>query len=271
MSFDGKSLRGTAAPGDNLKAIHLLNAWSHERGICIGHASVSEKSNEITALPTLMKALDLKNTIITTDAAHTQIATVELATEMEADYVLPVKGNQPTLLEEVTLLFRDAEARNFCGIDGDCYETLEKSRGRVESRQYWVIDGCKLLSATKWKGLKTVGKVRRERIQKGKTTIEECYYIGSIELCARLFAQVVRGHWSIEGKLHQVLDVTFREDRQRYRDRVGARNLATVRKLGVNVLTQDTTLKCSTSNKRLAAATNPAYRETLMKKFFQCP
>lgn len=268
ISFDGKTMRGTASPEQGLKAVHMLNAWSHERGICIGHMKVDDKSNEIPAVPQLMELLDLKGTIITADAMNTQKKTASKAIELGADYVLPIKDNQADLLEEVELLFKEAEDKKFHGIDADDFETTEKGHGRVEVRRYISMDASELPFAGKWIGLKSVGKVTRERTLKDKTSTETQYYISSCEIDAKLLEKVTRGHWGIENSLHFVLDVTFREDHLRYRDRIGTQNLATIRKLAHAALSKETTLKCGKAGKRIAAATDPGYREKLIKLFF---
>lgn len=268
ISFDGKTMRGTSSSDKGLKAIHILNAWSHDRGICLGHLKVDDKSNEIPALPQLMELLDLKGTIITADAMNTQKNTVSKAIALGADYVLPVKENQPSLLEEVELLFNDAQKRDFKGIDADNFETIEKSHGRIEIRKYTVIDSSELPSTKEWAGFKSAGKVIRDRTYKGKTSTETQYYISSCEIDAKQFAKVVRGHWGIENSLHLVLDITFREDQLRYRDRIGAENLAAIRKLTLSALAKDKKLKCGKSGKRIAAATDPEYREKLLKLIF---
>ena len=268
ISFDGKTMRGTSCSEKDLKAIHMLNAWSHDNGICIGHMKVDDKSNEITALPRLMELLDLKGTVITADALNTQKETVGKAISMGADYVFPVKGNHPTLLEEIKTLFNDAESKGFRGFDGDDYETLEKSHGRVELRKYHSLDATELPSAEEWQGLRSIGKVIRNRTEKGRMSSEVEFYISSCEINAHLLEKVVRGHWGIENSLHWVLDVTFREDKLRYRDRVGAQNLASIRKLVLSVLAKDNTLKCGKKNKRLIAATDPQYRKKILKLVF---
>jgi len=268
ISFDGKSMRGTSASDKGLKAIHMLNAWSHDRGICLGHMKVDDKSNEIPAVPRLMELLDLKGTIITADAMNTQKKTASKAVELGADYVLPIKENQPGLLEDVDLLFKDAEKHDFRGFDADYFETVEKGHGRVEIRKYTAVDASELPCAAEWKGFQTAVKVTRERTHQGKTSIETQYYISSCEIDARLLDSVVRGHWGIENSLHLVLDITFREDHLRYRDRIGAQNLATIRKITLAALTMDKTLKCGKSGKRIAAATDPKYREKLLKLIF---
>jgi len=268
ISFDGKTMRGTHSSEKGAKAIHMLNAWSHDRGLCIGHMKVDDKSNEIPAVPLMMELLDLKGTIITADAMSTQKNTASKAIDLGADYVLPIKENQPGLLEEVELLFKDAHEKEFKGVDAGDFETIEKAHGRVEVRKYTAIDASELPSAAEWKGFQTAGMVIRERTNKGKTSIETQYYISSCEIDAQLLAKVVRGHWGIENSLHLALDITFREDQLRYRDRIGAQNLAAIRKLTLGALTKDKTLKCGKAGKRIAAATDPNYREKLLKLIF---
>lgn len=267
VSFDGKTMRGTSVIERGLKAIHMLNAWSHDNGICIGHVKVDDKSNEITALPQLMQVLDLKGTIITADALNTQKEIAAQAIIQGADYVLPVKGNHPTLLEELQLLFKDAIQCQFRGFDADEYITIEKAHGRIEKRTYFSIDASELPSTTEWSNLKSAGMVIRERTIKDKTSIEVQYYISSCEIDAKLLEKASRGHWGVES-LHWVLDVVFREDKLRYRDRIGAQNLAAVRKMILSALAKDNTLKCGKAGKRLAAATDPQYREIVLAKLF---
>ena len=268
ISFDGKALRGTRASEKGLAAIHMLNAWSKDNGICIGHMKVDDKSNEITSMPDLMDLLDLKGTIVTADALNTQKNIAAKAIESGADYVLPVKGNHQTLLEEIELLFKDAQEKSFQGFDADDCETFEKSHGRVEQRQYYSLDAEELPSAIDWKGLKSLGMVIRNRTVNGQTTKEIQYYISSCEIDSHLLEEVTRGHWGIENSLHWVLDVTFREDKLRYRDRVGAQNLAAIRKITHGALARDKTLKCGKDGKRLVAATDPKYREEVLKILF---
>ena len=268
ISFDGKTMRGTSSSDKGLNAIHMLNAWSHDQGICLGHMKVDDKSNEIPAVPKLMELLDLKGTIITADAMNTQKDTVSKAIELGADYVLPIKENQPGLLKDVNLLFKDAEKQEFRGFDADHFETIEKGHGRVEIRKYIAIDASDLTCVPDWKGFQTAGKITRERSYRGKTSTETQYYISSCEIVAQLLERVVRGHWGIENSLHLVLDITFREDHLRYRDRIGAQNLATIRKITLAALVKENTLKCGKSGKRIAAATDPKYREKLLKLIF---
>jgi predicted transposase YbfD/YdcC len=268
VCFDGKTLRGTADANAGKQAIHLLNAWSVENGICIGHRKVDDKSNEITAIPELMDLLDLKGTIITADALNTQKTVAKKAIELGADYLLPVKGNHKGLLEDIELLFQDAQKEEFKGVDADQYETLEKSRSRVEKRVYYSIDAEDLPDKAKWAGIKSLGMVTRERTVKEKTSIEVIYYISSCEVDAQLLAKCAREHWQVENGLHWSLDIILREDKLRYRHEVGARNLSAIRKVVLGALSKDKTRKCGRIGKRVVAASDPLFREEILKNLF---
>lgn len=268
INFDGKSLRGTAEKGVGKKALHILNAWSNQNGISLGQLAVDEKSNEITAIPLLMEMLDLKGCIITADALNTQKAVAKKAIELGADYALPVKGNHPSLKEDIALFFEDALSKGFKGIDADQYETIEKNRGRIEQRNYYVIDAEDLPNKEEWTGVRSLGMVIRERILGDKKSKETIYYLLSLEIDAKLFEKCSRGHWAVENSLHWRLDVTLREDQSRYRDKVGAQNLAVLRKIVLGVLSEDKSTKRSIASKRLAAATDPLYREKILKNLF---
>lgn len=268
VCFDGKTLRGTADANAGKQAIHLLNAWSVENGICIGHKKVDDKSNEITAIPELMDLLDLKGTIITADALNTQKTIAKKAIKLGADYLLPVKGNHKGLLEDIELLFQDAQKEEFKGVDADQYETLEKSRSRVEKRVYYSIDAEDLPDRAKWVGIKSLGMVTRERTVKEKTSIEVTYYISSCEVDAQLLAKCAREHWQVENGLHWSLDIILREDKLRYRHEVGARNLSAIRKVVLGALSKDKTRKCGRIGKRVVAASDPLFREEILKNLF---
>jgi predicted transposase YbfD/YdcC len=267
IAMDGKTLRGSAQKQAGLKGIHILNAWSVENGICLGHLEVDKKTNEITVIPELIKILDLKGCIVTADALNTQKTTVEAVINAGADYVLPVKGNQKDLLEDITLLFEEAELKEYQGFDAEQFETKEKGHGRVEHRLYSVLDAEDLPVTKDWMGMKSVGKVTRRRTFEDRSTFETCYFLMSIELKAKLFAHAVRGHWGVENKLHWSLDVIFREDHSKYRDRVGAQNLSAVRKIALGFLQKDDFSKISIKRKSFQALTSSQYRETVLKKF----
>lgn len=268
ISFDGKSLRASRQESEDLRAVHILNAWSADNRICLGQLKVDDKSNEITAIPMLMGMLDLKGTIITTDALNTQKTTANQARKQGADYILPLKGNHKELKEEVEFEFTEAEKVGFKGIDSDEFEQTEKSRGRVEVRTYQCLDVEGLPGLKEWRDAKTACLVTRERSVKGKTSSEQVLYISSCELDAQQFARAIRGHWGVENGLHWGLDVVFREDKHAYRERRGATNLSAVRKFCMGLLSKEKTNKRSKSAKRLRALADPGYRELLFKTVF---
>ena len=267
VAMDGKTLRGNAQKEAGLQGIHLLNAWSIDNGICLGHLDVDKKTNEITVIPKLIEILDLEGCIITSDALNTQKTTAEAVLNAKADYVLPVKGNHKDLLEDVKLLFEEAEDKEYKGFDADQFETSEKDHGRIEHRMYSVLDAEDLPVVDEWPNMKSIGKVVRRRTLKDRSTFEVCYFITSLEIEAKLFAHAVRGHWGVENNLHWSLDVVFREDHNKYRDRIGAQNLSAVRKMALGLLKKDETSKKSLRRKQFQALTSSDFRENVLGKF----
>ena len=298
VCFDGQTERRTAEKNLSLSGIHLLNAWSADNRICIGQLKVDDKSNEITAMPELMDSLDLKNTIITADALNTQKRTVTKAIDCGADYLLPVKGNQEVLLEEIVSAFsqldidrakaeehwaraiskakehRDdlrlqkliQEGANACG--ASFWESIEKGHGRIETRSCMAMSAKDLPSKGEWKGLNMIARICRTRKIGEKEESETTYYIGSLQPSAELVASVARKHWGVENNLHGRLDVVFRQDDSRYRDRVGARNLAVVRKIALNAVSKETSIKGGIATRQYAASFNQAYRDKVLKNLF---
>jgi predicted transposase YbfD/YdcC len=264
VSFDGKTLRGTKS---ETSPLHLLNAWNVDHGICMGQLPVDEKTNEIKIVPELIKLLDLKDCICTTDALNTQKEVAKGFIDAGADYVLPVKENHPGLLEDIKTFFDDAIKRDFKGFDGDSFETFEKEHGRLETRTYHIIDGENLPDKDEWVGVKSLGMVTRKREIKEKETLEVQYYINSIEIDAKLFERAARGHWGVENGLHWRLDVIFREDESRYRDEIGAQNLSLIRKIALSAISRDKMIKGGIQAKRLRAAASLTYRESVLKNF----
>nr|WP_166155591.1 ISAs1 family transposase [Neochlamydia sp. AcF84]NGY94989.1 putative protein YbfL [Neochlamydia sp. AcF84] len=266
IAIDGKSLCG--AYGESLKGMaHMLHAWSIENGLCIAQQAVRDKSNEITALKPLLEMLDLKGCIVTTDAIHSHKKTATLISERGGDYALPIKDNEKDFKEEIEILFTDAFKNEFKGCDADHFKTLEKEHGRIEERNYWVLDAADLPKSKEWSNLKSVGLCQRERTLKGKVTIEQVYYAMSFEVDAKRFARVARDHWQVENNLHWILDVVFEEDKQKYKDKTMAQNLSCLRKMALNLLKKDPR-KASLQAKRLRAACNITYREELLKNLF---
>jgi len=268
IAIDGKTLRGSRGWDEKDRPLHLLHAWSTEQGICLAQVSVDEKSNEITAFPKLIECLELKGTIVTTDALNTQKKAAVAIVNQKAGYVFPVKENHKELYEDIKLLFEDADIKNFKGVDAAEVHHQEKCGGRVEERSYQLLDFEDLLSAKEWAGCSSVGRVTRKRTKKGKTSIEECYYITTLELDVDKFSRAARKHWGVENGLHLPLDVVFEEDKHRYQDKIGAANLSLLRKVGLAILTKDTSLKCGKPAKQMRAATSAVYRDHLIKNCF---
>lgn len=267
VAIDGKTLRGTKDWGKG-HSLHLLHAWSVEEGVCIGQVPVDEKSNEITAFPYLVSQLELKGAVVTADAMHTQKTSVKAVINRKADYALPVKENQAGLLEDIRLLFAEAEAADFRGIDAAHTETTEKIGGRVESRKYTLLSAEGLPGISEWEGCRCVGRVERRRTKGEKTSNETVYYITSLDFEVEQFAKSVRDHWGVENGLHWALDVVFREDNHRYQGRVGAANLSLIRKIALAVLTRDKTVKKGKATKQMKAVGSAIYRDHLLKNCF---
>lgn len=269
IAVDGKTLCGSKSLSEDRKAVHILNAWSCRNKICLGQIKVDDKSNEITAIGPLLDRLFIKGSIITTDALNTQKETVEKIAEKGGHYVLPVKGNHKGFLDSLQLLFCEAEQKNFCGVDADEFETMEKSRGRVEERHCVTLDVSELLEAKEWKNLKTAAKITRRRTIEGKTTEETIYYISDLEQEAERIAKAVREHWGVENGLHHTLDVVLSEDNHIYRNRNGAANLSAIRKIVLAALEKtETKKKRSKKTKRLLAALNSDFRLQCLKNLF---
>lgn len=253
LAIDGKTQRGNSSR--NQKANHIVSAVD-DRGFCLGQKRVDEKTNEIKAIPDLLDDLNIKGTIITTDAMGTQTAIVKKIRQKQADYVLALKGNQGNLLEDVRLYFSD---RGF--LEKSAYKkTVEKARGKTEKREYWQTDDITWLSQKKeWKGLKTL-ILSRNTIsdREGEKKIEERYFISSLPLGIEEIARAVRGHWMVES-YHWHLDVTFREDGNHTLEKQAAYNLNIVRKLSLNILKliEVGSKALSLKKKRYAIGTNP--------------
>lgn len=267
IAIDGKTLRGTKR-WDKDHPLHLLHAWSVENGVCLGQVSVAEKSNEIMAFPELISQLALQGTVITADALNTQKSAAQAVTSRGGDYIFPVKENHPSLLEDIKLLFDEADAQGFQGIDAAHSSTLEKSGGRVESRTYALLSAEGLPGISAWANCCCVGRVIRQRIKQEKSSEEICYYITSLDFDIGQFAKSCRDHWGVENGLHWSLDVIFREDKHRYQQRVGAANLSLMRKVALATLGRDTTFKCGRATKQKHAAVSASYRDHLLKHCF---
>jgi predicted transposase YbfD/YdcC len=257
VAIDGKALRHSFDTAKGKGALHLVSAWASANHLLLGQRAVDAKSNEITAIPELLRLLDLQGALVTIDALGCQ---KDIATDIVAagaDYVLAVKENQPTLYAAVERAFLDGLEDDFAGQDYRYYRTVDSGHGREEVRHYHLLAVPTELAEAHpdFLGLNTIGMVYSERqAGAGKPEGETRFYISSLELKVRTFARAVRGHWSIENNLHWVLDVAFGEDASRIRKDHGPENLALVRRIALSLLKRaPTPKKVGTACKRKQA------------------
>ncbi|MCY7284217.1 MAG: ISAs1 family transposase [Cyanobacteria bacterium CAN_BIN43] len=260
IAIDGKTLRQSYDSADGKGAIHMVSAWATENRLVLGQCKVNEKSNEITAIPRLLRLLEVKDCIVTIDAMGTQTAIAQLIVQREGDYVLALKNNQGNLFEDVQQIFAQAQASGFAGIEHDFDQTVDKGHGRIEIRRCWTMGQVEfLMNAEKWAKFTSIAMVQSERRINGKIEHETRYYISSLTSDARRLGQAVRSHWQVENSLHWVLDLAFLEDTCRIRKDHAPENLAVVRHIALNLLTQETTAKLGIKNKRLRAGWDEDY------------
>jgi predicted transposase YbfD/YdcC len=260
IAIDGKTARRSFRKKSGLGALHLVTAWATESGLTLAQIACEEKSNEITAIPELLKLLNLRGCTVTIDAMGCQKEIAEQIRGQKGHYVLALKGNQSGLEEEMRQLFEDGLDHDFAGLKQDTYETNETGHGRREQRTCHVIEiPADHRQRSVWKDLRTLVILTCCRLVGDRETWETRYYISSLQPQAKPLAGAVRKHWSIENTQHWSLDVTFGEDARRQQDRHGAANLAAVRRLALSLLRQETTNKRGLKNKRLACALDPDY------------
>ena len=268
VNLDGKNLCGSREPSKGKKALNVVSAWASEASVVLGQVKCEEKSNEVTAIPELLKILDLEDCVVTIDAIGCQKETVKQIVEKRADYVISLKGNQGTLHTDIKDYLDWGERIGFKGMTCDYYATLEKDHGRIEERRCWVTEEIGWLEQKdEWINLKSVVMVEaiREVIGK-KNTVERRYFISSLEANAELALKCVRGHWAIENQLHWCLDIGFREDDCRICEAQSAENLATVRHIGLNLLKQETSCRLGIKSKRKKAGWDESYLLKVLKK-----
>lgn len=260
VAVDGKTLRRSHDKSDNKAAIHMVSAWATESALVLGQVKTSEKSNEIVAIPELLESLALEGCLVSIDAMGCQKNIAKKIVSKNADFLLAVKDNQPTLKAAIqeTLDHRHPKPYNNPVID--YYETEGKSRNRHEIRRCWVTQSLgKLDRVEDWGGLTSIAMLESERTIDDVTSVERRYYICSCSPSAEELLEATRNHWGIENSLHWVLDMGFREDECRVRKGHGAENLARLRHLAMNLLKQDKTAKIGIKNKRLKAGWDHDY------------
>lgn len=261
VAIDGKTLCNSYDKANDKSAIQMVSAWATTNKLVLGQVKVNDKSNEITAIPELLKVLELSGCIVTIDAMGCQKEIVKLIAQQKADYVMTLKKNQGHLYDEVEKLFRSGISTDFQGIQHSTYKTEEVGHGRHEIRHYLMLSDIqsRLDPDSAWSKFKSVGMVESVRQVEGKTTVETRYYISSLSEDADKFAQSVRCHWGIENSLHWVLDVAFREDDCRIRKDNAPQNFAVLRQIAVNLLGREKRVKLGVKNKQFLAAMDNEY------------
>jgi predicted transposase YbfD/YdcC len=263
VALDGKKLRRSQDRAHQRDGIWIVSAWVSDNRLVLGQRKVDEKSNEITAIPELLAAVDVTGCVVTIDAIGTQTAIAQRIVEAQADYLLPVKENQGTLYEDMTMLFDGFEAENYLAIPHDTYKQISEGHDRRELRQCWVVSepeyrAC-LCPGQSWPRLTTLVKLLTIRITPAKTEVTQRYFMSSWTASAQKFLQHIREHWQIENGLHWVLDIAFREDESRLRKDHAPHNMATLRHLAVNLLKQQTSVKVGIAAKRKMAGWDNHY------------
>lgn len=268
VALDGKALRRAIQSGANPRCI--VSAWAEDNGLVLGQWEVDEKSNEITAIPGILRALELSGCIVTLDAMGCQKKIAREIKEADADYVMALKGNQGTVHQEVKAFLEQMVAekkkarppgarRPKAAVALQEWETLEKGHGRIETRRYYLSEELDWFADREdWEGLRTVGMVEATREINGQKSVERRFYLSSLGLDVQNFARAVRGHWGIENKLHWVMDVNFGEDQSRARNGYAAQNFAALRRLALNLLKHEPK-KRSLRGKQLDAGWDNAY------------
>jgi len=268
VPIDGKTLRHSFDTELGLSPIHMVSAWATSNRLVLGQLKVDDKSNEITAIPALLKTLDIAGCIVTIDAIGCQKSIARQIIEQSGDYVLALKANQETLYADVRALLDHLIATG--DADLDYYETSEENHGRIEVRRYWTTSRLDTLrSRDAWHKLQTIGAVEAERSTNGETTTERRYYILSLPSNAKTFGTAVRSHWEIENVVHWVLDIAFREDECRIRMGHGPENFAVLRHIALNLLRQETTFKGSIKSKRHRAGWNESYLKKVLNAVYE--
>lgn len=260
VAIDGKTLRRSFDRAASKAAIHMVSAWANRNRLVLGQVKVDDKSNEITAIPQLLKLLDLTGATVTIDAMGCQKEIAKVITEQGADYVLALKKNHSHLYEDVTLFLDDARASDFAEIEHAYHETVDGDHGRIETRKYWITSDIDWLGAkASWANLQSLGLVESRREIGEKVEIERRYYLVSLPADGVRFSDAVRQHWGVENGLHWVLDVSFHEDACRIRKDRGAQTFSVLRHIALNLLKRESQHKRGIKARRKRAGWDRDY------------
>lgn len=272
IALDGKQLRRSHDQSAGIAPIHMLSAWATENQLVLGQLRVDEKTNEITALPELLAALDVSGCIVTVDAMGCQTEVAQTILDRGGDYLLALKGNHPLLLADSELLFSDLAAAGIQLSTPYVARDVNKDHGRIEIRQAWVVTDPEILralqGAEKWPKLAAIIRLEAQRILPNKRESHVRYYLASFPIQAHQAISMTRHHWHVENCLHWVLDIAFREDECRIRKDNGAHNFAILRHIVLNLLKQEKSCKLGVKNKRLKAGWDDDYRLRVLQPLF---
>ena len=263
INLDGKTLRRSFDHGWNKSGLHVVTAWCAEDKLVLGQVAVDDKSNEIIAVPEVLKMLDIKGAIISVDALNTQKSIAEQIIRGGGDYLMAVKNNHPTLHDSIVRHLDEMILEKFAGIEHVYHETTDGGHGRIDTRRVWATQQIDWLSGREqWKQIKSVAVVESTRrvLGKGECKTTRRYYISSLAAdSGEKIAGLIRNHWSIENSQHWTLDMAFNEDQSRVRKDHGDQNLAVLRRIALNLLRRDQRTKVGAKNKRLKASRNREY------------
>ena len=263
IALDGKQLRGSQESGIGKKAIYMVSAWASANQLVLGQQKVEDKSNEITAIPQLLKILEIEGCIVTIDAIGTQTEIAKTILEKRGDYLLAVKENQGHLFEDIDYLFEVDRRNNFKEAAYQYAKTVNKNHGRIEVRQCWAISDPEYLSSirdlNRWPGLKSLIRIESERTMGETTEKQVSYFISSLENDAKKILKAKRSHWEVENCLHWVLDIAFNEDHCRVRKDNSPQNFAIIRHMALNLLKMEQSLKVGIKAKRLRCGWDTDY------------
>jgi predicted transposase YbfD/YdcC len=260
IAIDGKTLRRSFEHAWKKSGLHVVTAWCVEDRVVLGQEAVDEKSNEITAVPKLLETMDVKNAVVTVDALNTQKAIARQIVDAGGDYVMAVKANHPALFACVERNVRSMRLEKFAGVNHSVDDGTEGGHGRIDRRRVWAVGEVDWIEQQEqWAGLRSLVVVEATRTVLGETSVELRYYLSSLPADARRQGKLVRNHWGIENGQHWCLDMGFREDESRVRKDHGDQNLAVMRRIALNLLRQDKSVKLGIKNKRLKASRNSDY------------
>lgn len=268
VAVDGKTVRRSHDGWTGKPAIHLVSAWASANHLVLGQIKVDDRSNEITALPPLLRMLDVSGCTVTVDAMGCQKEVASTITDRRADYVLALKQNQPRLYDDVADMFVEARKTGFTGLAHDFCETVDKGHGRIETRRCWSVSDPEHIryidDRREWAGLTSVAMVESERRIDGKSSRQVRYYLSSLPSRADRLLSAVREHWGIENSVHWTLDVAFDEDNSRVRTGNAAENFSTLRRMALNMLKRESTSKGGVAAKRKRAGWDQDYLLTVL-------